>query len=101
MVCTCGLPDGCEDHSVTVKPRRLSGRCSSGSEGGGGTLFHAVAYRVALCGARPGRQSAGWSHDKGVKVTCTKCLRLMRDNECPDCQGKGCVECDGVEHRYV
>lgn len=59
---------------------RLAGRCSDGSERGKGSRFHAVPtgmYR-ALCGARPGRHSAGWSWTPGDAVTCPRCLAAIR-----------------------
>jgi hypothetical protein len=58
---------------------RLAGRCSDGFERGRGMKFHAVPqnqYR-ALCGARPGRLSAGWSDDAGERATCPRCLRKL------------------------
>jgi len=62
---------------------RLAGRCSNGFERDGGARFHAVpaddrgvAY-VALCGAKPGRRSAGWSSYPGEAVTCPRCLRKL------------------------
>ena len=30
-----------------------------------------------LCGAKPGRRSAGWSSYPGEQVTCPKCLRKL------------------------
>ena len=80
MVCTCGLYTGCEDHGgikLPIRIKRLSGRCSSGAERGSGNLWHAVSGHSALCGAKPGRNSAGWQANEGMKVTCTKCLRKI------------------------
>lgn len=74
--------------------RRLVGRCADGAELGGGLLWHALETGVvglavagvvvsigrgwvALCGARPGRHSAGWSQDDGPGVTCPRCLRQL------------------------
>lgn len=64
-----------------VRPRRLAGRCSDGAERGAGALYHAVpaAESVALCGARPGRLSAGWSAYVGEEVTCRRCMARFRD----------------------
>lgn len=44
-----------------------------------GRLFHAVldGQPKALCGAQPGRQSAGWSRAVGTAVTCARCRRKV------------------------
>lgn len=63
-----------------IKPLRLAGRCANGSERDSGARFHAVpgtSWR-ALCGAEPGRRSAGWSEHAGPAVTCPRCLRKMK-----------------------
>lgn len=62
--------------------RRLVGRCADGAERDGGSLWHAIDQGpgrgwVALCGARPGRRSAGWSAYAGERVTCPRCLRKL------------------------
>jgi hypothetical protein len=58
---------------------RLSGRCANGAERDGGSKYHAVAgYGVALCGAKPGRLSAGWSMYPGAAVTCPRCRRKLK-----------------------
>lgn len=86
---------------VKIKPLRLAGRCLDGAERDGGRLFHAVPvpiteddkaaprtateahlvelanYGVALCGAKPGRQSVGWSAHGGDEVTCKRCLKKL------------------------
>lgn len=60
-------------------PRRLTGRCATGGESDGGTVYHAVpaasTWAPAACGAKPGRTSAGWSEDAGERVMCQRCLR--------------------------
>ena len=65
---------------MTYTPKILTGRCRTGSEKGG-AVAHAVAgtseFATALCGARPGRLSNGWSEWKPDKVTCPKCLKKM------------------------
>lgn len=65
---------------VTVSARRLAGRCADGAERDGGSLFHAVKNEswVAICGAQPGRRSAGWSQHIGDVVTCSRCLARLR-----------------------
>lgn len=59
---------------------RLAGRCANGSERDRGSLFHSVPQGkdVALCGAEPGRRSAGWCSDPGDAVTCPRCLSAIR-----------------------
>ena len=64
--------------------RSLAGRCSNGAERDHGTLFHAIrlenntpTYR-AICGAEPGKRSAGWSmYGIGKSVTCKRCLKKL------------------------
>jgi hypothetical protein len=62
-----------------VVPLRKTGRCASGAELDGGTLYHAVPmgsnpWSRALCGTAPGKRGNGWSQYPGEKVTCVKCL---------------------------
>jgi hypothetical protein len=55
---------------------RMIGRCANGSERDGGRLVHAVEHSSwsALCGAAPGRSSAGWSSiEYKEAVTCLRC----------------------------
>jgi hypothetical protein len=57
--------------------RKLTGRCANGAERDRGKLAHATAasgFGKALCGAKPGRLSAGWS-EQTYEVTCPRCLR--------------------------
>lgn len=65
-------------------PASLAGRCASGRERGQGMRVHAVPrsdelerndYCVtrALCGAKPGPRSAGWSYFGQRAVTCPRC----------------------------
>jgi len=63
-----------------VQPRRLAGRCVDGSERDGGALYHGVeaGQHTALCGAKPGRRSIGWSMHKGDGVTCARCLSKLK-----------------------
>lgn len=58
---------------------RLMGRCSNGFEADAGELFHAVLKKSfpALCKAKPGKRSAGWSTHEGKLVTCPRCRRLL------------------------
>lgn len=74
----------------TTKPRlfklTLAGRCANGFERDHGRVVHAVpsanpsgpgSDRKALCGAKPGRTSAGWSQYDSDAVTCQRCLSKM------------------------
>lgn len=62
----------------------LTGRNRTGSEPGG-TLIHAIrgdgehfpTFRPALCGAKPGRRSNGWSELTSDHATCPKCLKKL------------------------
>lgn len=65
---------------------RLAGRCTNGFERDGGKVVHAVvkteyAGRVALCGATPGRLSAGWDTQVVSGVTCRGCSRRVAKAE--------------------
>jgi hypothetical protein len=62
--------------------RKMTGRCANGAEKNRGTRVHMVSgpggsRDLALCRARPGRQSGGWSHDT-YPATCDRCLRQQR-----------------------
>jgi hypothetical protein len=56
--------------------QRMTGRCADGAERDSGVRWHAVPREgwKALCGANPGRTSAGWSEYLGEQVTCPRCL---------------------------
>ena len=63
----------------------LAGRCANGSELDCGTRWHALPNGLgwtALCGAKPGRRSAGWRGfpDEIHAVTCPRCLAKMSPN---------------------
>lgn len=62
---------------ITVHSCALAGRCANGSERDGGTVVHAVPERrsTALCGAKPGRRSAGWGEPLPTGITCVRCYR--------------------------
>ena len=65
-----------------MKARQLTGRCRNGAERDRGTVYHAVGevqrpFGRALCGARPGLRSGGWSDQAGECVTCPRCLRKL------------------------
>jgi hypothetical protein len=60
---------------------RLTGRCADGAERDGGRLTHAIPEGAgrfsarALCGAKPGKRSNGWSEpfDKSDAPSCARC----------------------------
>lgn len=64
---------------------RLAGRCADGGERDGGRRIHVVLSEPglcapsagrALCGAEPGRRSAGWVEVDGPEQpTCPRCRR--------------------------
>lgn len=65
-------------------PASLAGRCANGYERGRGFRVHAVprsnelerngyCLTRALCGAKPGPRSAGWSYFGQRAVTCPRC----------------------------
>lgn len=78
------------EQSDTIQALRLAGRCANGAERDGGSIWHAVRHQAwaALCGAAPGRRSAGWSTHVGEYVTCPKCLRKLHENPPPRRQRK-------------
>ena len=56
----------------------LAGRCANGSELDHGTRYHAVqfdSYR-AICGAKPGRRSVGWTREN-KDTTCPRCVAKL------------------------
>lgn len=59
----------------------LAGRCANGSELDHGTKWHAVkpGEYQAICSAKPGRRSAGWSSYTVLnqQVTCPRCLKKL------------------------
>lgn len=61
--------------------RMKIGRCANGAERDSGFVLHAVegGAWTAICGAQPGRQSAGWSHEDvpAEKVSCPRCLKKL------------------------
>lgn len=63
----------------------LTGRGRTGSDSTG-PLYHAINVRgegpfptfgAAICGARPGKRSNGWSDYLGDHATCPKCLKKL------------------------
>ena len=71
---------------MNILPRFLAGRCANGAEADGGLLWHAVDKDnkwIALCGAKPGKRSAGWApwdteDAKDHAVTCPRCLAKLK-----------------------
>jgi len=65
-------------------PLYLAGRCHDGRQQDGGYRWHAVVGWKALCGAEPGRRSAGWApweprteEEKNHEVTCPRCKKAI------------------------
>jgi hypothetical protein len=67
----------------------LAGRCANGYERDQGTKVHALPYSKtlvqnadytsrALCGAKPGARSAGWSCWGIRLVNCSRCLSVAK-----------------------
>lgn len=63
---------------------RMAGRCADGFERGAGRVYHyvPVGSHTAICGAAPGRRSAGWVGDsengqvsEAVSASCPVCVR--------------------------
>ena len=73
---------------VSLQPAMLAGRCADGMERGHGVRVHGLlnvrrnfftdVYGEALCGAKPGRRSAGWTALDGREITCQRCLRKLK-----------------------
>lgn len=71
--------------NIRTLPASLAGRCANGHERDQGSRVHAVPHSEelerngyvidrALCGAKPGPRSAGWSYTGQRTVTCPKCI---------------------------
>lgn len=69
------------DREMVLVARRKIGRCANGAERDGGHVYHAVLKSgwTAVCGAEPGRKSAGWSHEAQPleMVSCQRCLKKL------------------------
>lgn len=73
---------------MTIATAKLAGRCSDGYERGQGSKIHALEnhrqpdpstiYGDALCKAKPGRRSVGWTPMLNANVTCPKCLKKLK-----------------------
>ena len=64
----------------TYFAKRKIGRCSNGAERDKGYVYHAVSSGwTALCGAEPGRMSAGWQNEPEPleRVTCPRCIKKL------------------------
>ena len=70
-----------EAHKPVITARRKIGRCANGAERGKGYVYHAIAdfNWTALCGAEPGRMSAGWQAEPEPieRVNCPRCVRKL------------------------
>ena len=76
------MPDLSPELMDVANGRMLTGRCANGAERGRGKLVHAApeSWGKAVCGAQPGRLSAGWTHQT-YPVTCPKCLKRIGAHE--------------------
>ena len=86
----CQHPEHKPFRGMKFVPARLAGSCLNGAERDGGALYHALPnpggvegggfFGKALCGAEPGRRSAGFSiYDKDLDrpITCKRCLKRL------------------------
>lgn len=76
---------------MRTTPAILAGRCANGYERGHGHVVHAVEVRhddelrfglsavSAICGAKHGPRSAGWSIAAESTISCAKCVKLLTD----------------------
>ncbi len=68
------------DDDAPYRFRRLAGRLANGFERDAGRVVHVLENYGghALCGAKPGPRSAGWSeHDEDLP-TCKRCISKGR-----------------------
>lgn len=71
-------------NAADYRPATLAGRCASGAQRDGGQTVHvvpfdprnlsALVFVAALCGAKPGRTSAGWHLTEGTAASCPRCV---------------------------
>lgn len=63
----------------------LTGRCWNGAERDHGRVVHVVdddqIFGPALCGAKPGKRSNGWSEYPHEKPTCPRCIKKLEKAE--------------------
>lgn len=76
--------DACEKCQAEIErgyiTRSLGGRGANGAERDHGVLFHAIlpGEHKAMCGAKPGQLSIGWSmYGRGEEPTCARCLKKV------------------------
>jgi hypothetical protein len=88
---------------MRIEPRKLAGRCANGLEGGRGDLYHAmeideqgIGVGKGLCGAKPGRHSAGWQSEIGESVTCLRCLSRLKNAAARIHGGRACKDCPHI-----
>jgi hypothetical protein len=60
-----------------ARSRYMLGRLRNGCERDSGTLYHVVKASTwrALCGAKPGDRSVGWSPAQDRPANCPRCLK--------------------------
>jgi hypothetical protein len=59
-------------------PYTKAGRCCEGERDHGLVVHLVQGRRKALCGAEPGRRSAGWSGYPSEQATCPRCLKSKK-----------------------
>ena len=73
------------DREMLLVARYKIGMCANGAERDGGYVRHAILKSgwTAVCGAKPGRSSAGWSHEDEPleKVSCPRCLKKLNKRD--------------------
>jgi len=82
------LPEETQSKPGGFVIRFMAGRCANGPQRDQGVRYHALPTRsnTALCGAQPGRRSAGWApwaptaeEEAALRVTCPRCLSKLKN----------------------
>ena len=71
----------CKAHDAQGwQPMEMLGRLANGFELDHGRRVHAVAdgQNKAMCGAKPGKRSVGWSRSTSDEVTCPRCVKKLK-----------------------
>lgn len=84
-VVVAGPDDLCQrctaEWAQSYRVLHMAGRCTNGAESDHGTLRHAVEFSkfTAMCGAKPGPRSVGWTIPVETDVTCSRCLKAIEN----------------------